>query len=213
MKARGRLSDESGFTLVEMLVVLAILGIVLAALTTLFVSATRTAADQNMRFQAQQEARLALDSLRREIHCANGVSGAVPGTPRSRSVSAPYCPSTGGTAQSVVWCTQRITSSGTPSPASTIDRYGLWRYTTTPTTCGVRAGGVKKADYLTTGGIFTALPAGRRPDSRPTLAVTLPVDLTPIDRIGSLHLDRRHRPSEPAQVRARLAGDDLQWLT
>ena len=74
MKARGRLSDESGFTLTEMLVVLVILGIVLAALTQLFVSATRTEVDQDKRFQAQQEARLALDSLRREIHCASAVT-------------------------------------------------------------------------------------------------------------------------------------------
>ena len=87
MKVRGRLADESGFTLIEMLVVLAILGIVLAALTGLFVSATRTAADQNMRFQAQQQARLALDKLRREIHCA---SAATKGTDGMALTSPPY---------------------------------------------------------------------------------------------------------------------------
>ena len=85
MNARGRLSDESGFTLTEMLVVLVILGVVLAALTQLFVSASRTEVDQTRRFQAQQEARLALDALRREIHCANAVTpttAAASGSPR-----------------------------------------------------------------------------------------------------------------------------------
>ncbi len=74
MNAHARLSDESGFTLIEMLVVLAILGIVLAALTGLFLSGTRTANDQNGRFQAQQQARLALDKLRREIHCGGAIT-------------------------------------------------------------------------------------------------------------------------------------------
>ena len=44
-------------------------------MTTLFVSASNAQVDQTNRFEAQQEARLALDSLRREIHCANAVSG------------------------------------------------------------------------------------------------------------------------------------------
>ena len=57
-----------------MLVVLAILGVVLAGLTQLFVSATHAQSDQTQRGQAQQAARLALDKLRREIHCASTIS-------------------------------------------------------------------------------------------------------------------------------------------
>ena len=37
----------------------------------LFVSASHAQVDMNNRFQAQQNARLALDGLRREIHCAS----------------------------------------------------------------------------------------------------------------------------------------------
>src|SRR3954453_14366891 len=65
---------QDGFTLAEMLVVLAILGVVLAGLTQLFVGATHAQSDQTQRGQAQKAARLALDKLRREIHCADKVS-------------------------------------------------------------------------------------------------------------------------------------------
>ena len=49
---------------------LAILVIVIGALTQLFVSASTAQVDMTRRFEAQQEMRLALDKLRREIHCA-----------------------------------------------------------------------------------------------------------------------------------------------
>ena len=71
--ARRRLAAEHGYSLSEMLVVLAILGIVLAALTQLFVSASTAQVDMTRRFEAQQNMRLALDKLRREIHCASAV--------------------------------------------------------------------------------------------------------------------------------------------
>ncbi len=54
-----------------MLVVLAILLIVLAGMATLFVSASNSQVDQTNRVEAQRDARLALDSLRREIRCAS----------------------------------------------------------------------------------------------------------------------------------------------
>ena len=65
------MSDERGYTLVEMLVVMAILGVVIAGLTTVFVSGSRAELDMNRRFQAQQQARLALDRIRADLHCAS----------------------------------------------------------------------------------------------------------------------------------------------
>ena len=56
-----------------MLVVLAILGIVLAGLTVLFTSAMRSQTDQTNRVNAQQDARVALDQLRRELRCASAL--------------------------------------------------------------------------------------------------------------------------------------------
>ena len=126
------LSDESGYTLVELLTVLMILGVVMGGLTTVFASATSSEADMNNRFQAQQGARLALDKLRREVHCASSA------TPAGSDVSAitltvpTYCKTYSGSA-SVTWCTRSVST----------NRYALYRMN--GTTC---SGGVKWADYL-----------------------------------------------------------------
>jgi prepilin-type N-terminal cleavage/methylation domain-containing protein len=133
-RASARLrGDESGYTLVELLTVLMILGVVMGGLTTVFASATSSEADMNNRFQAQQGARLALDKLRREVHCASA------GTPAGSNVSAitltvpTYCKTYSGST-SVTWCTRSVAT----------NRYALYRVN--GTTC---SGGVKWADYLT----------------------------------------------------------------
>lgn len=95
---RGRLIEAGGFTLVELLVVVTILGVVLAGMTTLFVSASTSQIDQSNRVEAQQNARLALDALRREIHCAIGITGAPPAASISLTLG-PYC-ANGGTSLS-----------------------------------------------------------------------------------------------------------------
>jgi prepilin-type N-terminal cleavage/methylation domain-containing protein len=166
-RLRLRLADESGFSLTEMLIVLAILGVVLAGLSQLFTSAMRSEVNQAKRFQAQQEARLALDGLRREIHCANkitsdGTTLAVAADfPRSSIVInlGSYCTTSGGSATDVTWC---ALGSGT--------RYALYRVV--GTTCSAS---VKKADYLTTSSVFSALvPAGS--GAKAKLSIDLPVD-------------------------------------
>jgi prepilin-type N-terminal cleavage/methylation domain-containing protein len=127
------LREERGYTLVELLTVLMILGVVMGGLTTVFASATSSEADMNNRFQAQQGARLALDKLRREVHCASSA------TPSGSSVSSitltvpTYCKTYSGTA-SVTWCTRSVST----------NRYALYRMN--GTTC---SGGVKWADHLT----------------------------------------------------------------
>jgi prepilin-type N-terminal cleavage/methylation domain-containing protein len=79
-------------TLIEMLVVVAILGVVLAALTDLFVSATHTSKVQTDHAGAQQDARLALDKFRREFRCASGASGATSTPGPTVTVTLPsYC--------------------------------------------------------------------------------------------------------------------------
>ena len=77
---RARLLAADGVTLTEMMVVLAILLIVVTGMTTMFVSASNSQVDQTNRVEAQRNARLALDSLRREIRCASA-------SPRSRRSS------------------------------------------------------------------------------------------------------------------------------
>ena len=166
-RLRSRLTESGGYTLSEMIVVLAILVIVIAALTQLFVSASNAHADMNNRFQAQQNGRIALDRLRREIHCASGV--VVPTTSSVTMTLPSYCPTndtpTPGADSSFTWCT---VGAGAP--------YALWRYT--GTACS--GAGRKWADKLTTAAAFPSYtaPAG---GNRGTISVDLVVDLTPSD--------------------------------
>jgi prepilin-type N-terminal cleavage/methylation domain-containing protein len=71
---RFELQSEGGMTLIELLVVLAILVVVIAGLTQLFISSIRSETDQTNRVGAQQDARLSLDQLRRELHCGSGLT-------------------------------------------------------------------------------------------------------------------------------------------
>jgi prepilin-type N-terminal cleavage/methylation domain-containing protein len=63
--------EEDGYTLVEMVVVMAILGVVMAGLTTIFVGGSNAQVALNGRFKAQQETRTAVDRIRSDIHCAS----------------------------------------------------------------------------------------------------------------------------------------------
>src|SRR2546423_6008653 len=76
------LRDDRGYTLVELITVMAILSIVMGGLTTVFARATNAEADMQNRYRAQQSVRLALDKLRREVHCASTA------TPVSTATSA-----------------------------------------------------------------------------------------------------------------------------
>jgi prepilin-type N-terminal cleavage/methylation domain-containing protein len=140
----GRLGDDQGYTLIELLVVMALLSVVVGGIVTLFASGLNSEADQNRRFQAQQDGRLALDKLRREVHSACTIS-----TPNTYNTAFPsatlYFPSDNcaSGSHSVTWCTTG--SSG---------RFALYRIVST--SCA--GGTVKVADYLTSGTIFTYLP-------------------------------------------------------
>jgi prepilin-type N-terminal cleavage/methylation domain-containing protein len=175
--ARRRLAAEHGYSLSEMLVVLAIIGIVLTALTQLFVSASTAQLDMTRRFEAQQDMRLALDKLRREIHCASGLTGAPPTYSITLSLGS-YCPTNGTAAPAVTWCTRDKNDSPTnPADPDADPPYSLWRY------IGSTCSGTdrrKWADYLTTGEVFTAYIAPAS-GSLGKLRVNLPVDLTPND--------------------------------
>jgi Tfp pilus assembly protein PilW len=109
------------------------MGVVMAGLTSVFASATNAEADMNNRFRAQQTARLALEKLRREVHCASSATPAGSTTSSITLTLPTYCKTYSGNT-SVTWCTRSL---GT-------NRYGLYRVN--GATC---TGGVKWADYLT----------------------------------------------------------------
>jgi prepilin-type N-terminal cleavage/methylation domain-containing protein len=135
----ARLREEGGYSLVELLTAMGILGVVMTSLTAVMVSATNADMRMNLEFQAQTQARTALERFRREGHAACKASPAgAASTVTLTFVTAGTCPATGGT--QVSWCT---VSSGT-------NRYGLYR--AIGTTCG--ATGTKIADYLTVANAF-----------------------------------------------------------
>ena len=118
MTARGlvrRARVASGYTLLELVVVLSIFMIVVTALTQLFTSGAKAELDMNRRFQAQQEARLALDRMRRELHCASAITSGTDtdgdGNVASITVSLPsQCPSAKGVAITVVYDTSLVST-------------------------------------------------------------------------------------------------------
>jgi prepilin-type N-terminal cleavage/methylation domain-containing protein len=116
---------EDGYTLVELIVVMAILGIVLSGLTTVFVGGSTAEAQLNHRFQAQQEARAGLDRIRTDIHCASSAQALAINTYPAVRLNVTSC---AGTTTYDYWCT--ISSSTSPV------RYQLWRTSSTvaPTT-------------------------------------------------------------------------------
>jgi prepilin-type N-terminal cleavage/methylation domain-containing protein len=190
--AGRRLASERGYSLSEMLVVLAIIGIVVGALTQLFVSASTAQVDMTRRFEAQQNARLTLDKLRREIHCASDAR-AKDGTPLTpptyydgaRFTLGGYCPTNPTKPDPVpktayaTWCAAPV--SGQPN------RYEILRYVTTDsaafvTTCGSSVTGTTRqrwADFVTKAAVFTYTPSGG--GLLGTVGVEVPVDLTPSD--------------------------------
>jgi prepilin-type N-terminal cleavage/methylation domain-containing protein len=133
----GTLRAERGYTLVEMLTVMVIMGLVMTGLTTVFISASNSETDMNRRFQAQLTARLGLDKMRREVRCADTVTTATPSVSSASAITLDlpsYCKTGTG---AVTWCTRSVAT----------NRYGLYRAVGSSCT-----GGVLWADYLVPGG-------------------------------------------------------------
>ena len=159
--------DERGYTLIEMLTVLVIFGTVMSALRALFVQGTNAELDMNNRFQAQQDARVALDKIRRETHCASAVTVS---SASSVTLSLPsYCSTGNG---SVTWCTVSLGTS----------RYGLYR----KTGAACDSTGVRWADHLTSANVFSY--AAQSPTSLAKLSVDFPVNVKPSRTVDTYEL-------------------------
>jgi prepilin-type N-terminal cleavage/methylation domain-containing protein len=164
------MGGERGYTLVEMLVVMSILGVVIAGITTVFVSGSHAELDINRRFQAQQEARLALDKIRADLHCAQKAEaqtiGTAPNAYPGLKISAPNCNAT-----TISWC---VLTSPTMST-----RFALYRTTATANICqSTDTSRVRIADYLTTStGVFST-PTVQQ-DSLEFVLVDFPISANP----------------------------------
>jgi type II secretory pathway pseudopilin PulG len=164
-----RLTREGGYTLIELLLVCAILGTVLASLTVLFLSASSSQIDMNRRFRAQQDARVAVDKMRREIHCANQITPA--GLSTGITVRIPsQCPSgsspgvSGGSTTDVIY---DVVGSG--------QRFQLRRNT------------VVLADYVSEQSAFS-YTAPVASTSLGRLRLTLPINTTPTNTLKEWRL-------------------------
>jgi prepilin-type N-terminal cleavage/methylation domain-containing protein len=162
-RLRRRLASASGYSMIELLTVMVILTVIVSSLTALFVQASNAELDMNRRFQAQQQARVAVDRMRREIHCSSGVSPA--GTSASIAVTVPgQCPTAGGVPG---------------GPAITVT------YRTVPVSSGrfrlerqVGAGPIAiLADYIRVGDVFTYAVPTQTTLGKVTL--DLPINIQP----------------------------------
>ena len=138
--------NERGFTLIELLVTMVILTIVVASLTTVFVSGSSAEVTLNQRFQAQQNARVALDRIRTDIHCASAAQAQTINTYPGLKLAVGSCFASTPT---VSWCAVSVTT--------TPPRYQLYRATGSGATdcTSSDATRVLVADYFTSSAMFT----------------------------------------------------------
>ena len=157
-RLRRRLRAESGYTLIELLISMSILAAIMTSVSVLLVSATNSEVRMNRTFQAQTQARLGLDRLRREVHCA--ISVAVTGSGSIATLTIPStCPTSGGLT-AITWCS-KVNGS----------RYDLWRYE--GSSCS--GTGRKWASSLNQSNLFTY--TAQSTSSLAYLSTTLPVNV------------------------------------
>lgn len=156
--------------MIEMLTTMAMLSFVMAGVAVLFVSGLHAQTDMDQRFQAQQNARLALTAMRSDIR-NSCVAPLVYSTPASTTalasgvfgakvVLASTC-SNGAATSNVTWCADSATGAAP---------FGLYRQT--GTACAFSSG-VQRASQLKTSGVFAlATTSGQRPE----LTISFPVD-------------------------------------
>jgi prepilin-type N-terminal cleavage/methylation domain-containing protein len=151
--ATRRARRSEGFTLIEVLVAMTILGIVLTALVSSFTTGMRNEIDQSRRELAYANARLAIQRMRVDIHCAGGVTsvdqnayGGFTLTLTESNDQSPggWCPGVippGDDSSGVQWCTVPYSGSST--------RFVLYRYLgTDPSECGGGTGSSFEVDYV-----------------------------------------------------------------
>jgi prepilin-type N-terminal cleavage/methylation domain-containing protein len=158
---------ERGFTLVELLAVMAILALVMLGVTSLYLSGVRAQAKLTSTFQGEIALHVGLDKMRIDVHaaCSQTAQSAT-----SVTLSLPPCDGT----NLVTWCTR-----------SNSGAYSLYRKV--GSTC---TGATDYADYLTSGSTFTYtaqnVTAGN--NALPRLHVDMTVNATPSDSSSSFRV-------------------------
>jgi type II secretory pathway pseudopilin PulG len=163
----AKIRGESGYSVVEMLTVMAIMSFVFAGITTVFVAGSNAQVEQDQRFQAQLATRLAMDKIRRDIHCASGVSSHA-----SNAVTLTIT----GCGTDVSWCTVAAVGQA--------NRFTLHR--AVGQTC--TSSDTKVADYLVSGDVFGTFSHVEGCGCLASLAVDFKVSLKSSATVGAYQL-------------------------
>jgi type II secretory pathway pseudopilin PulG len=164
-------------TLVELLVAMLLMSIILAPLIGGFVSMMSAQARQANIVTAQEQARLALQRMRKDIHCAhsvavpqaNGSGGYTLILSETNTTGVAECPGiVAQNSSSVQWCTVPVTGY--------TNRYRLYREDDPSTSCDGTESSFQ-VDYMTQPDIWT-IPSCASGDY-PTVGVDFSVDLDP----------------------------------
>jgi type II secretory pathway pseudopilin PulG len=164
-------SEECGYTLIELLTVLTLTLLVLGTIVISFTIGIHQEVSQSRREGAYATARVALERMRLDIHCASGGEDSIEQnayggftltlTESPDGTGSGWCPAVipaGSGSAGVQWCT--IPSPGTPG------QFRLYRFLgLDPTDCDGGSGSTFEADYI-----------GRPPGGWPTnnLVATAP---------------------------------------
>lgn len=117
----GRRGDQAGFTLVELLVAMALMGIVMTAIFNLYLGTERSADTQDRIADVQQNLRFALDQVVRDVRMAGfaipGTTAAISSGPPNPTVGDPFTMRTASTSDKVLRVRADFTS---PAAAGTV---------------------------------------------------------------------------------------------
>jgi prepilin-type N-terminal cleavage/methylation domain-containing protein len=211
---RLRLRDEGGFTLVEMVVVVAILSLVLGGVTTVFLSGSRAELQVNNRFQAQEAARLALAAIRQDAHTAcsaeiRTISGKqqlflsvpivnrVPNPPVAPTATT-QCGTVSPNMSQVIWCTGPGIASST--------KFALYRSTSGSCPSSSKLVADNLVNNLTGfTAFFTVRPATNTTAIPPGETITVDVDIPVSLKVGT--------SGTPFDLKERLALPNTVWGT
>jgi prepilin-type N-terminal cleavage/methylation domain-containing protein len=180
-----RLAAQDGFTLPELLAVMAVLLIILGSLTGAYVSALNAQVDQTRRFDDQENARQALDRMRKDIHCAHGVSDPFGNDSGGQTIvltetnvtGTAECPGLLQTnASAVQWCTIPV--------GGATDRFRLYRENDANNACDGHDS-TFMVDYLTRADIWGSPTCITT--QFPTVAVIMPVNVDPVNHAVSTY--------------------------
>jgi Tfp pilus assembly protein PilW len=202
-----------------MIMVLAILGIVLGGVTTVFISGSRAELNVNNRFQAQEASRLAMGAIRNDMHsaCAAAVNAgetvvtlAIPITDKTTTPATPIPPNAttqcGQTAPALN--VARVAYVVCTSPTNSA-KFAIYRLTVTPPVTPCPSAGKLIADNLVNtlsgfSGFFQANAAGTTVitwGETQTVDVDIPVSL----KVG--------QSGAPFDLKERIAISNTVWGT